>query len=56
MVIESTRNETVKRARALAQRKGRLEQGVHFIEGEKLVREAVVSGAQFVDAFIEGWA
>ena len=32
MVIESTRNETVKRARALAQRKGRLEQGVHFIE------------------------
>ena len=53
MVIESTRNETVKRARALAQRKGRLEQGVHFIEGEKLVREAVVSGAQFVDAFIE---
>ena len=53
MVIESARNETVKRARALAQRKGRLEQGVHFIEGEKLVREAVVSGAQFVDAFIE---
>ena len=38
MVIESTRNETVKRARALAQRKGRLEQGVHFIEGERLVR------------------
>ena len=53
MVIESTRNEAVKRARALAQRKARLEQGVHFIEGEKLVREAVVSGAQLVDAFIE---
>ncbi|MBE5784605.1 MAG: RNA methyltransferase [Clostridiales bacterium] len=53
MLIESTRNETVKRARALAQRKGRLEQGVHFIEGEKLVREAVISGAQFADAFIE---
>ena len=53
MVIESTRNETVKRARALAQRKGRLEQGVHFIEGERLVREAVLSGAQLVDAFVE---
>lgn len=53
MLIESTRNETVKRARALAARKGRLEQGLHFIEGDKLVREAVVSGAQIVDAFIE---
>lgn len=53
MVIESTRNETVKRARALAQKKGRDEQGLHFIEGEKLVREAVVSGAQFAEAFIE---
>ncbi len=53
MVIESTRNENVKRARALAQKKGRDEQGLHFIEGEKLVREAVVSGAQFAEAFIE---
>ena len=53
MVIESTRNENVKRARTLAQKKGRDEQGLHFIEGEKLVREAVVSGAQFAEAFIE---
>ncbi|MEN6469884.1 MAG: RNA methyltransferase [Clostridiaceae bacterium] len=53
MVIESTRNESVKRARALAQRKGRDEQGLHFIEGEKLVREAVVSCARFSEAFIE---
>ena len=53
MLIESTRNETVKRARALAARKGRLEQGLHFIEGDKLVREAVISGAQLVDAFLE---
>jgi len=38
-LIESTRNETVKRARQLATRKGRLEQGLHFIEGDRLVRE-----------------
>lgn len=53
MLIESTHNETVKRARALTARKGRAEQGLHFIEGEKLVREAVISGARFGDAFIE---
>ncbi len=53
MVIESTRNENVKRARALAQKKGRDEQGLHFIEGEKLIREAVISCAQFSEAFIE---
>ncbi len=53
MVIESTRNENVKRARALAQRKGRDEQGLHFIEGEKLVREAVISGVRFSEAFVE---
>ena len=53
MRIDSTRNEKVKRARSLANRKGRAEQGLHFIEGEKLVREAIVSGATFQDAFIE---
>lgn len=53
MLIESTRNERVKLARSLAARKGRNEQGLHFIEGDKLVREAVVSGAQIVEAFIE---
>jgi len=53
MLIESTRNETVKRVRALAQRKYRLEQGLHFIEGEKLVREAIASGAQIHEAFVE---
>lgn len=52
LLIESTRNETVKRARQLAARKGRLEQGLHFIEGDKLVREAVVSGAELYEAFI----
>lgn len=53
LLIESTRNETVKRARQLAARKGRLEQGLHFIEGDKLVREAVVSGAELYEVFIE---
>lgn len=53
MLIESTRNERVKRAKALANRKGRAEQGLHFLEGEKLVREAIISGATFGDAFVE---
>lgn len=52
-LIESTRNETVKRARRLATRKGRLETGLHFIEGDRLVREAVISGAEITEAFIE---
>ena len=52
-MIESTKNERVKLARALAQRKGRLEQGLHFIEGEKLVKEAVISNAHIVEVFIE---
>ena len=42
-LIESTRNETVKRARQLATRKGRLEQGLHFIEGDRLVREETLT-------------
>lgn len=53
MHIESVQNGNVKRARALAHRKGRQEQGLHFLEGEKLVREAIVSNAELVDAFIE---
>lgn len=53
MLIESTRNDTVKRARSLAARKGRLEHGLHFIEGERLVREAVISGASIAEGFIE---
>ncbi len=53
MRIESTRNERVKLARALAAKKGRNEQGLHFIEGDKLVREAVVSSAVIAEAFLE---
>ncbi len=53
MRIESTRNERVRLARALAAKKGRNEQGLHFIEGDKLVREAVVSSAVLAEAFLE---
>lgn len=53
MLIESTRNETVKRARALASSKGRREQGLHLIEGETLAREAVASGVRLREAFVE---
>lgn len=52
-LIESTHNETVKRVRRLAARKGRLEQGLHFIEGERLVHEAVISGAEIHEGFVE---
>jgi TrmH family RNA methyltransferase len=53
MLIESTRNDRVRDARALSGKKGRLEQGLYLIEGEKLVREAVMSKAKLSEAFIE---
>lgn len=53
MFIESTRNETVKRARALASSKGRREQGLHLAEGATLVREAVAGGVPLREAFLE---
>ena len=53
MIIESRANERVKEARKLLQRKERKETGLHLIESEKLVREAVSSGAKIVSCFIE---
>ena len=53
MVIESRSNERVKDARKLLLRKERKESGLHLIESEKLVREAVFSGAVIVACFIE---
>lgn len=53
MPITSRNNESIKRARALHGRKGRLEQKLHLIEGEKLVREAVISGRVLREGFIE---
>ena len=53
MLIQSTQNETVKRMRSLAAKKGRQETGLHLIEGERLVREAISSGADIAELFIE---
>ena len=53
MIIESRANERVKEARKLLLRKERKESGLHLIEGEKLVREAVASGARVNSIFIE---
>ena len=53
VIIESRANERVKEARKLLQRKERKESGQHLIEGEKLVREAISSGARVVSCFIE---
>ena len=53
MIIESRANERVKEARKLLLRKERKESGLHLIESEKLVREAVSSGATIVSCFME---
>ncbi|MDP3448928.1 MAG: RNA methyltransferase [Eubacteriales bacterium] len=53
MIIESRANERVKEARKLLLRKERKASGLHLIEGDKLVREAVSSGATIVSCFIE---
>lgn len=53
MLIQSTQNHTVKRTRSLAAKKGRQETGLHLIEGERLVREAIASGAQIAELFME---
>lgn len=53
MIIESRANERVKEARKLLLRKERKESGLHLIESEKLVREAIQFGAEIVSCFIE---
>ncbi|MDD4311151.1 MAG: RNA methyltransferase substrate-binding domain-containing protein, partial [Eubacteriales bacterium] len=53
MIIESRANERVKEARKLLLRKERKTSGLHLIESEKLVREAVASGAKIVSCFLE---
>ena len=53
IIIESRSNERVKDARRLLQRKARKESGLHLIESEKLVREAILSGARVSALFIE---
>ncbi len=53
MLIQSTSNPTVKRVRSLLTKKGRRETGMHLIEGERLVAEAISSGAGIDSLFIE---
>ena len=51
MTITSRTNERVKSARALQQRKEREARGLHLIEGDKLVMEAIRSGAKIDTVF-----
>ena len=52
MLIQSTRNPTVKLVRSLLTKKGRRETGLHLIEGERLVAEAVSSGVEIDSLFV----
>ena len=51
MIITSRSNERVKRARALQDAKARKETDLHLIEGDKLIRDAVASGARVKTVF-----
>ena len=51
MIISSRSNERVKRARALQDAKARKETGLHLVEGDKLVSDAVESGARIRTVF-----
>ena len=52
MAITSRANERVKAARALQQHKERLETGLHLIEGDKLVLDAIRSCAKIETVFV----
>jgi TrmH family RNA methyltransferase len=51
MIITSRSNERVKRTRALQDAKERKETGLHLIEGDKLVSDAIASGARVLTVF-----
>ena len=51
MIITSRSNERVKSARALQVAKARKETGLHLIEGDKLVSDAIASGARVKTVF-----
>ena len=44
MILTSPKNELVKRLRSLKTKKGREEEGLHLIEGERLVFDALAGG------------
>ena len=55
--ITSRTNPRVQRARSLREGKYRKETGCHFVEGDKLVREALSSGVKVETVFVrEGYA
>ena len=51
MIITSRSNERVKSARALQDAKARRETGLHLVEGDKLVSDAIASGARVRTVF-----
>ena len=51
MIITSRTNERIKAARSLQEAKTRKETGLHLIEGDKLVSDAVASGAKVRTVF-----
>lgn len=51
MIITSRSNERVKSARALQDAKTRKETGLHLLEGDKLVSDAIASGARVKTVF-----
>ena len=51
MIVTSRNNERVKAARALQDTRSRKETGLHLIEGDKLVSDAVLSGARVRTVF-----
>ena len=51
MIITSRSNERVKAARSLREAKARRESGLHLIEGDKLVSDAIASGADVLTVF-----
>ncbi len=53
MVIESTHNETVKRARSLRMKKERELRALHMIEGERMLREALQAGVCIEEVFLQ---
>ena len=53
MFIESRQNERVKAARALSLNKERHARGLHRAEGEKLVHEAIATGQNIHELFVE---
>lgn len=51
-MITSVKNESVKAMKALHSRKGRKETGLHLVEGERLVFDALASGLRTASVFV----